>query len=87
MYKEAPTKEELEKMAEDLGHPRQLVATRGKYFKESGLDLETDSAKKIIAALVAQPRLLKRPLLVSQAGSIAGFSERAYEDYFRGLEQ
>lgn len=69
-------------MAKDLGQPGQLVATRGKYFKESGLDLAADPAKKIIAALAAQPRLLKRPLLTGKRGSIAGFSESAYGDYF-----
>ncbi|HOC06195.1 MAG TPA: ArsC/Spx/MgsR family protein [Bacillota bacterium] len=83
IYKQPPSKEELEKMAAVLGHPKAMVAVRGKFFKESGLDLEADSPEKILCALAAQPRLLKRPLLYNEKGALAGFSENEYKEFFK----
>jgi arsenate reductase-like glutaredoxin family protein len=59
-----------------------MVATRGKYFKESGLDLERDPEDKIIAALEAEPRRLKRPLLFDGSKALAGFDQGQYRELF-----
>lgn len=66
-----------------MGHVRELVATRGKYFKESGLDLDNDLQEQIILALEAEPRLLKRPLLYDGSRALAGFKEADYQEFFR----
>ena len=83
IYKQPPSKEELETMARLLGHPKELAAVRGKYSKESGLDLDNDSEARIIAAMEAQPRLLRRPLLYNEAGALAGFDENKYKEFFK----
>lgn len=82
IYNQPPSREELETIARLLGHPREMAAVRSIYFKESGLDLDKDSAAKIIAAMEAQPRLLKRPLLYNEARALAGFAEKKYEEFF-----
>lgn len=69
-------------MAQVLGHAREMVATRGKYFKESGLDLDTELEANIIAALAAEPRMLKRPLLFDGSRALAGFDQQKYEEFF-----
>lgn len=81
--RERPSREELEAMAGLLGHARELVATRSKYFKESGLDLDKDSQARIILALAAQPLMLKRPLLYDGSRALAGFNEESYREFFR----
>lgn len=69
-------------MAGILGHAREMVAVRGKYFKESGLNLETDAEHKIITALEAEPRMLKRPLLIGGSKALAGFDQDKYKEFF-----
>lgn len=83
IYKQPPSRGELERMARLLGHPKEMAAVRGKYFKESWINLDKDSAVKIIAAMEAQPRLLRRPLLYNEAGALAGFDEKKYEELLR----
>lgn len=71
-------------MAKILGHARELVATRSKYFKESGLDLDGDEAK-IFQALEVQPRMLKRPLLYDGQRAVTGFKEQKYQEFFGNI--
>ncbi len=70
-------------MALVLGHARELVATRSKFFKASGLDLKLDSEAQILDALEGEPRMLKRPLLFDDKRALAGFREKDYLEFFQ----
>jgi len=76
-----PSRAELE-MALILGHARELVAVRGKYYKELGLDLDKGSEQKIIEVLEAEPRMLKRPLFFDGSRVLAGFNNAKYREFF-----
>lgn len=65
-------------MAQVLGHARELVATRSKFYKNSGLDLNLDPEIQILEALEGEPRMLKRPLLYDDKRTLAGFRKKEY---------
>lgn len=70
-------------MAKVLGHARELVAIRSKFFKDSGLDLDFDSEEQILEALEGEPWMLKRPLLYDDKRALAGFRDKDYLEFFQ----
>ncbi|MTI96718.1 MAG: hypothetical protein FH749_14800 [Firmicutes bacterium] len=76
MVKQKPSREELGQFAELVGG-EVLVATRSKYYKESGLD-KTDPA--ILDALSEQPLMLRRPLLYADGQLLVGFDPEQYRE-------
>jgi arsenate reductase len=56
-----------------------FISTRAKSFKEHGWDRKLPTKKLAISAMVEDPTLLKRPILVKNGKIAIGFSMSAYE--------
>lgn len=56
-----------------------FISTRAKSFKDHGWDRKLPSKKEAIAAMIEDPTLLKRPILIKNGKIAIGFSMSAYE--------
>lgn len=66
-----PGRKELEKLLVQLGRKPSELARKGeKLFKELGLDTATEDA--ILAAMLAHPLLIERPIVVTSKGARLG---------------
>jgi len=67
-----PTKEELKEVLKMLGMaPRELMRTKEEIYKTLHLDNETDD-EKLIEAMVANPRLIERPIVIKEGKAVIG---------------
>ena len=67
-----PTKEELKEVLKMLGiAPRELMRTKEDIYKELNLDEETDD-EKLIEAMVANPKLIERPIVIKDGKAVIG---------------
>jgi len=75
-----PTKEELIKALEDLGSSRKLFNTSGMVYRELGLKekLDTLSDSEAVELLASNGMLIKRPLLLKETTTLAGFREKEW---------
>lgn len=63
----------IEELLSQLGmEPRDLMRKKEKDYKELGLAGETLSREELIAAMAAHPRLIERPIVVSDKGTVLG---------------
>jgi len=56
-----------------------FISTRAKSFKEHGWDRKLPTKKQVIAAMIEDPTLLKRPILIKNGKFVVGFSMSTYE--------
>jgi arsenate reductase len=71
--KTPPSKEELEQLLELLGlEPRQLMRTKEAEYKTLGLDDESLSREALLKAMVANPKLIERPIVVHNGKAAIG---------------
>lgn len=69
--KTPPSIAELNDILNKLGlEPRQLMRTQEAEYKDNGLDDDTLSRDQLIAAMVAHPKLIERPIVVND-GKVA----------------
>ncbi|MGH7881674.1 MAG: arsenate reductase family protein [Candidatus Dormibacteraceae bacterium] len=74
--------EELDQLAERVGGVQALVAVQSPSFRKLGRQLETISAQELRELVLAEPRLLRRPLLITHDGmEMSGI--KAIRDYVR----
>ena len=67
-----PTKEELKEVLKMLGiAPRELMRTKEDIYKELNLDEETGD-EKLIEAMVANPKLIERPIVIKDGKAVIG---------------
>jgi len=67
-----PTKEELVEMLAMLGlSARELMRTKETIYKELDLKVETDE-NKLIEAMVANPKLIERPIVIKDGKAVIG---------------
>ena len=60
--------------------PRELIRRREKEYKELGLADKTLSNQSLVEAMVAHPRLIERPIVISGGKAVLGRpTERALE--------
>jgi arsenate reductase (glutaredoxin) len=52
--------------------PREIMRKKEKEYKELGLADTTLSRKKLVAAMASHPRLIERPIVVSEKGTVLG---------------
>lgn len=73
-YLEAPpTERELDDILTALAfEPRALMRTKEKEYKELGLDNPGLSRNQLIAAMVANPKLIERPIVIANGRAILG---------------
>ncbi len=57
----------------------EFISTRAKSFKEHGWDRKLPTKKEAIAAMIDDPTLLKRPILIKNGKIAIGFSMSTYE--------
>ncbi len=63
----------IEELLSQLGmEPRALMRKKEKAYKELGLDDDTLNREELVAAMAAHPRLIERPIVVSDKGTILG---------------
>jgi arsenate reductase len=71
--KSPPTAKELTRILALLGiNPRQLMRRGEKIYKENGLNDDSLSDKKLIAAMVADPILIERPIVLANGKAALG---------------
>jgi len=71
--KTPPTAEELDRLLGMLGlEPRELMRRGEKEYKESGADDPALSRTQLIALMVAHPKLIERPIVVSNGKAALG---------------
>ena len=64
---------ELGEILDMLGiEPRQLMRTKEAEYKENGLDDPSLSRDQLIAAMVAHPKLIERPIVVKDGKAAIG---------------
>jgi len=67
--KTPPTRDELVSLLERMGKtPRQILRRKGTPYDELGLDDPAKSDAELIAAILAHPILLERPVVVTPRG-------------------
>lgn len=71
--KQPPGKAELDELLVMLNlSPRELMRTKEPEYKELGLDDESLSREALIEAMVANPKLIERPIVVHNGKAIIG---------------
>lgn len=70
---DAPSMAELRRVLGQLGCPaRDLVRVKEPLFKELGLDNAGASESQLLAAMVEHPKLIERPVVISDKGVVLG---------------
>jgi arsenate reductase len=65
--KAPPSYDELDDILKQLGmEPRELMRTQEKPYKENGLDNPELSREELITAMVANPILIERPIVIHE---------------------
>ncbi|MCW9013322.1 MAG: arsenate reductase (glutaredoxin) [Gammaproteobacteria bacterium] len=71
--KTPPSKQELTEILAMLGlEPRQLMRTKEAEYKENGLDDESLSRDQLIEAMLEHPKLIERPIVISNGKAAIG---------------
>ena len=75
------TRERLEAWRETLGDAA-LINKRSKTWRDFDADARAAAERDPVPMLVAHPTLIKRPILETDAETVAGFSEARYQTLF-----
>ena len=68
-----PSAQELDRLLKLLGlEPRELMRRKEDLYKERGLDDPGLDREALIQAMVAHPRLIERPIVVTASGAALG---------------
>jgi len=68
-----PTEQELKDILNALDlRPRELMRTKEKEYKEQGLNSPDLSDEQLIAAMVATPKLIERPIVTANGKAALG---------------
>ena len=75
-FKQSFTLDELRALLQSLKlTPRDVVATKSPAYKKMGLDKRAVSDDELLARMVQEPRLIRRPLVVIDGTPIIGFDK------------
>ncbi len=70
---EPPDVETLERLLGQLGmEPRELMRKKEAEYKDLGLADTSLNHDQLVAAMAAHPRLIERPIVVSEKGTVLG---------------
>lgn len=81
-----PTKVELKQALKDFGgEVKKLFNTSGLVYREMKLSqkIKTMSEQEAIDLLNANGKLVKRPFVLSEAGTLVGFKEECWDEVFK----
>ena len=76
-FTEPFSKPELEKLIGDRPIA-EFISTRAKAYKTTGWDKKPPTKKEVIAAMLKEPTLLRRPILVIGKKLVIGWSREEY---------
>lgn len=76
------SKEELQELAKKVS-VQELLNKRGKVYKERKEELEKLSDSELIEAMAAEPKLIRRPILIKGDEVVVGFKEKEMEKLFQ----
>ena len=80
LFKEPLTADEIRRLAKLApGGVRGLLSIRSPQVKALGLDRREVSDAELVALMVKEPRLLRRPLLHDGRRLVVGFAKDAYD--------
>lgn len=77
-FKDPFTAEELDRLI-GARPVSEFLSTRARSFQEQGWHKKPPTRKQAIAAIIADPTLLKRPLLIKGKRLLIGFSQSEYD--------
>lgn len=86
IVEQAPTKTELKQALKDLGGElRKLFNTSGLVYREMKLSkkIKTMDEKEAIELLNTNGKLVKRPFVLSEKGTLVGFKEANWDQIFK----
>jgi arsenate reductase (glutaredoxin) len=77
--KTPPTKVLLANALASVSAPKQMFNTSGASYREGGWRVRADgmSSEQVVEALLADPMLIKRPIIRTPKGTLVGFNEEA----------
>ena len=69
-----PSKEELKEVLKKLGYnsPHDLIRTKEDLYKELDVASNKDNAEKLIEIMIANPKLIERPVFVTDDSAAVG---------------
>ncbi|AYC29566.1 Spx/MgsR family RNA polymerase-binding regulatory protein [Paenisporosarcina cavernae] len=74
LFRETPTQEELYYLLSlTTDGVDELLATRSQSFKDLNLDIDELSLSQVVNLMVENPKLLRRPILVSEQRLVVGY--------------
>lgn len=63
--------------------PHDALSKRSRAYKELGLAGRTVSDDELLDLMIAEPTLLRRPLVIAEKGSVLGFDRNRLEELTR----
>ncbi len=85
-FKEPFTREELESVLERAGQqPSDLVATRSVPYRTQRLAEQGLPDDELLERMLAEPRLVQRPILITEDEVLVGFDRGRYEQKAKAL--
>lgn len=80
-FREPLTRVELESILDRAGmRPSELVSTRSSVYRNERLGEREIGEEEWIERMLAEPRLIRRPILVTDNGVEVGFSKARYAE-------
>lgn len=64
--------------------PHDALSKRSRAYKELGLAERTVSDDELLDLMIAEPTLLRRPLVIGEKGSTVGFNRGRMEELTQG---
>lgn len=87
-FKEPFTRDELSAILARAGmKPSELVSTRSSPYRAERLGEQELTEDEWLDRMLAEPRLIRRPIFVSDEGVEVGFSRARYEDIVLDLSK
>lgn len=87
-FKQPVTREELTGLMEQTGLSLEdVLSTRSRPYKELGLAEKHLSDDDLIELMLGEPRLLKRPIVVSGSDAVVGHSETKLRELIEGATE
>lgn len=79
--------EEVKNLAEKLGGVENLFSRRSVRFRELGLRDKELSENDMLDLMTTEYTFLKRPILVMNNKAIAGFFEKFFDEFVKGVKK
>jgi arsenate reductase len=79
--------EEVKNLAEKLGGVENLFSRRSVKFRELGLRDKELSENEMLDLMTTEYTFLKRPILVLNNKAIAGFFEKFFDEFVKGVKK